>query len=179
METFIHTFQINDKVCDDLIEYHKQEKEYKFEGAAGYGGTVDYNVKQSVDVNFFNSSRDERIRSYFSELQKGYNEYCQKFEIAHLPLSTYEVNMIQYYPPGGGFKVWHWERDRGNDNRQLVYMTYLNDVPNGGTEWKNQNVTLEAKKGLSVIWPADFAWVHRGVVSPTHEKYIATGWFVY
>jgi len=179
METFIYTYQIDSEICDGLIEYHKDEKEYKFEGAAGYGGVVDHTIKQSVDVNFFNSSRDPRIRAYFEGLQKGYNDYCDKFNLHHLPLTTYETNMIQYYPPGGGFKVWHWERDRGNDNRQLVYMTYLNDVPNGGTEWKYQEVTLEAKKGLTVIWPADFAWTHRGIISPDHEKYIATGWFVY
>ena len=59
-------------------------------------------------------------------------------------------------------------------------MTYLNDVTDGGgTEWYHQEYQSNAKKGLSLIWPADFTHVHKGIVSPTQEKYIVTGWFVY
>ena len=59
-------------------------------------------------------------------------------------------------------------------------MTYLNDVTDeGGTEWMYQDVKLDARKGLSVIWPSDFTHTHRGIVSPTQEKWIATGWFSY
>ena len=36
-----------------------------------------------------------------------------------------------------------------------------------------------AVKGLTIIWPADFAWTHKGIVSPDQEKWIATGWFKY
>ena len=57
-------------------------------------------------------------------------------------------------------------------------MIYLNDVPNGGTEWKFQNIKTEAVKGDLVIWPSDFTHTHRGIVSKTHEKWKATGWFV-
>ena len=181
METFIRTFNMPESVCDDLIDYYHEKDEYKFEGVSGDGINVNKDVKDSIDVNFFNSSTDPRIKRYFSELQKGFDVYIKEFNISYIPLKTFETNMIQYYPPGGGFKEWHFERNSGThrDNRQLVYMTYLNDVPNGGTEWYYQNIKLEAKKGLSVIWPADFAWVHRGIVSKTHEKYIATGWFIY
>ena len=40
-----------------------------------------------------------------------------------------------------------------------------------------QPIKIKPKKGLSVIWPADFTYTHRGIPSPTQEKYIATGWF--
>ena len=84
---------------------------------------------------------------------------------------------IQYYKPGGGFYKWHSEKSSPEkDDISLVFMTYLNDVPKGGTEFLYQKVELEAKKGLSVIWPAEFTHVHKGVISMTHEKYIATGW---
>jgi hypothetical protein len=56
-------------------------------------------------------------------------------------------------------------------------MLYLNDVDDGGTEFKYQKLILKAKKGNLVIWPAEFTHTHRGVVSKTKEKYIATGWF--
>ena len=178
-ENFIYTFWIDKDVCDDLIRYHKNNKEYKGEGIANRQGIIDKEVKESIDVTFFNSSTDDAIKKYFDELGKGYREYLERYKIEHFNLNTEERNNIQYYPAGGGFKVWHWERDNGNANRQLVYMTYLNDVENGGTEWLYQDVKIEAKKGLSVIWPADFLFAHRGIVSHTQEKWIATGWFSY
>ena len=63
--------------------------------------------------------------------------------------------------------------------RCLVYMTYLNDVNNGGTDFKFQNLTTPAKKGLTVIWPSDWTHLHKGQVSQTDTKYIITGWLNY
>ena len=56
-------------------------------------------------------------------------------------------------------------------------MLYLNNVKNGGTEWKYQELKTEAVSGDLVIWPASFTHTHRGIISKTDEKYIATGWF--
>tara|TARA_B110000503_G_C7031512_1_gene364207 strand:+ start:48 stop:587 length:540 start_codon:yes stop_codon:yes gene_type:complete len=178
MENFIYTFQVDTTACDELIQYHKDNTEYKNIGTAG-DGSVRTDIKESVDVSFYNNSNSLAIKKYFTEIQKGYTTYVQKFNIGHFQLQT-ETHNIQYYPPGGGFKVWHYERTNETKNRQLVYMTYLNDVTDdGGTEWLYQDVKLQPKKGLSVIWPSDFAWTHRGIVSPTQEKWIVTGWFSY
>ena len=62
--------------------------------------------------------------------------------------------------------------------RVLVFMTYLNDVPDGGTMFKYQDLIVPAKKGLTLIWPTDFTHTHRGIPSPTQEKWIATGWYI-
>ena len=64
-----------------------------------------------------------------------------------------------------------------NWRRSLVFMTYLNDVEDGGTEFLYQNLTIPAKKGLTLIWPAFFTHTHKGQISKTKEKYIVTGWF--
>ena len=55
--------------------------------------------------------------------------------------------------------------------------TFLNDVPDGGTMFKYQNITIPAKKGLTLIWPAGFTHVHKGQVSHTKDKLILTGWW--
>ena len=31
--------------------------------------------------------------------------------------------------------------------------------------------------GLTVIWPADWMFLHKGVVAKKEEKFIITGWF--
>ena len=59
-------------------------------------------------------------------------------------------------------------------------MTYLNDVEDGGgKEFKYQKLRFNAKKGTTLIWPPDFTHTHRGVISPTQEKYISTGWLIH
>ena len=55
-------------------------------------------------------------------------------------------------------------------------MTYLNNVKNGGTYFKYQNLKTKAKKGLTLIWPTDFTHVHQGIISK-ETKYIVTGWY--
>ena len=38
-------------------------------------------------------------------------------------------------------------------------------------------MSVEAKKGLTLIWPATWTHTHRGIVSNDKEKYIVTGWY--
>ena len=57
-------------------------------------------------------------------------------------------------------------------------MTYLNDVTDGGeTEFYHQQLKIKAERGKTLIWPVDWTYTHRGVVSNTQEKYIITGWY--
>ena len=63
--------------------------------------------------------------------------------------------------------------------RHLVFMTYLNNVENGGTDFLYQNYTTKAIKGNTVIWPAAWTHTHKGQISKTEDKYIITGWYVF
>tara|TARA_R110002020_G_scaffold13527_1_gene48684 strand:- start:714 stop:1286 length:573 start_codon:yes stop_codon:yes gene_type:complete len=186
-ETFIESYQTDIEVCKDLIKYHKKNKEYKKAGFAYdndlQNTVINKDVKDSIDVTFYNMSQNKTIKKYFSELSKCLQQYTDKYQLGRL--HTYDANLIQYYPPGGGFKVWHCERYIGYTSGQfiaqrgLVYMTYLNDVTDGGeTEFKYQKVKVKPEIGKTLIWPPDFTHLHRGIVSPTQEKYIATGWFI-
>jgi hypothetical protein len=85
--------------------------------------------------------------------------------------------------PTQGFHSWHTERSNArmpNVTRHLVFMTYLNDISDEGeTEWKHQGLKVKPEKGLTVIWPADWTYTHRGISSKTETKYITTGWYNY
>jgi len=185
METFIKKYQIKDlSLCDDLIEYHKNNIEHKVDGVIpSTKGFLNKDIKDSIDVKFFNISQNKTIKNYFTTLSGFLKEYLKHYNI-QITVNTDFVNNIQYYPPGGGYKIWHYERDSLNNlgepisSRALVYMTYLNSVTDKGeTEWYYQKIKIKPKKGLTVIWPTDFTHLHRGIVSPTQEKYITTGWF--
>ena len=57
-------------------------------------------------------------------------------------------------------------------------MTFLNDINDGGeTEWFYQKIKVKPEKGLTLIWPTDWTYTHRGLVSKTETKYIITGWY--
>ena len=100
-------------------------------------------------------------------------------------LRTFErsqLNQFHYFQMKGFFK-WHCERGVGSEpitSRHLVFMTYLNDVTDDGeTEFFHQKLKIKPEKGLTVMWPADWTFTHRGITSPTQEKFIITGWFNY
>jgi hypothetical protein len=41
-------------------------------------------------------------------------------------------------------------------------MTYLNAVEDGGgTEFFHQNLVVQPRKGLTLVWPADWTFMHR------------------
>jgi hypothetical protein len=119
------------------------------------------------------------------QLQKCLEAYMDDYPWCnnYNPFTTKDFTNIQRYEPGQGFSAWHTERggvDPVECNRHLVFMTYLNDVTDGGeTEWLHQNIKVRAAKGRTVIWPADWTFTHRGIASPTQEKVIVTGWLSY
>ena len=180
-ENFIQTYQIDDlSICDKLIDFHSSGKQYL--GKTG-NGQVDPEKKDSIDVDL--APTDPLALEYFSHLEKAAKQYIDAYPYCNFyyPWGVSETSHVQYYKPGGGYKQWHTERfsaDAPFSQRHLVWMTYLNDITDaGGTEFAHQGVVIEPRKGLTVIWPADWTYTHRGVVSPTQEKYIITGWFSY
>ena len=178
-ENFIYRGYVSNEICDKLIDFF-QKTDKKEEGVIGADHRVDKSIKESIDVDL--RCNRELYSEYTKELQIVTNNYISIYPSCNFyaPFGTGLIN-LQYYPPGGGFKIWHTERESKNapfSHRHLVFMTYLNDVTDGGgTEFLNQNVKFDAIKGVTLIWPADWTHTHRGIISPTQEKYIVTGWF--
>ena len=175
LSNFIEEYKISDVICDQFIQYHQKNKEYKNTGVVGKGEVVK-EIKDSVDVYFHNGSQKPFILNFFQLLSKYITEYDNKYNIP--TVQTDSVHIISYYKKKGGYFNLHYERDvLGKTTRQLVYMLYCNTLKNGGTEFPFQNKILKAIKGTLVIWPSDFTHPHKGVISEEEEKYIVTGWF--
>jgi hypothetical protein len=175
--TFICGWYLNDTtICDKLIEYHKSS-EKKFEGRVGNG--VIKSQKDSIDVTL--DASDVGTQYCDVELQSVIDLYRKKYIFSDLtgPWKIREHVNIQHYPPGAGFKAWHMERSTiATAKRHLVFMTYLNDVTEGGeTEFYYQKIKIKPEKGLTLIWGSDWTFTHRGIPSMTQEKYIVTGWY--
>lgn len=191
MENFMMITHIKSSVCKELIEWFKFREILSSPGLVGEAGRssgiVDKTKKDSHDISIdpkLDLSREENfcINSYLQELNKCKEKYEEKFIFAskHRSWGLTEPFNIQYYRPNGGFKVWHSERSEMRPYRVFAWMTYLNTVDDAGeTEFFYQRVKIKPEIGKTVIWPADWTYTHRGIPSPTQDKYIITGWFDY
>jgi len=180
---FVEQYYIKKKVCDDLVKYFKNTNQ-KRPGiiSTKNGPSIISKYKKSIETTFDPDSKFTEFVNYTNELKKCVKKYLKKWKEANNceKFSITEGTNLQYYPPNGGYFVYHAERVSGykpNSNRHLVFMTYLNNVTDGGeTEWKYQKIKIQPKKGLTVIWPTDWTHTHRGLPSKTQDKYIMTGW---
>ncbi len=180
---FIIEYFIEDEtLCDDLIGLHKSTPKKEINKQCSCCNAP---IKTSSDVAFdlkFLHALPEPVQRLQGELLKATGLYSQTYPEANWVQTRVSPGVfnIQHYRPGDGFYSWHHELSAYSLEaraRAGVWMLYLNDVPDGGTEFKFQERTVQAEKGKMVLWPSYFTHEHRGVISTTTEKYIATGWF--
>jgi hypothetical protein len=173
---FINTFEVSPLRARGCIA-----------GKNGEGVEVDY-VKQSTDITFWPDFLDKEenkkewsslLSKFQHKLQFEIDNYVERYEpLENMSKFVREGYNMQKYEPGEGFYEWHCERAHiGTLPRMLVWMVYLNDVDDGGTEFMYQNHIEKAEQGKLLIWPTDWTHYHRGQVSNTKTKYILTGWY--
>jgi hypothetical protein len=169
LNNFILTDYIEESVCDSIIKY--------FENNKNLWNSPDHPVKKSIELILpFNHLYFEKLNVVLQKYKKIY-PFCDQ---GHSPWSIWENVNIQKYLPKQGFLKYHWENKFPEWSfRHLVFMTYLNTVKVGGeTDFPHQKLKIKPKKGLTVIWPASWTHVHKGL--ETKElKYIVTGWYGY
>jgi len=184
LNTHIGGWYIPEKQCDELIDFFHTHPELLTKGHITRLGKkfVDKDVKDSLEFSIHWGHHDGIIGKYRKNLHECMLNYIEKYkEVFTLPkFDVREYYNFQYYEKNGGFKPWHFETGSvSNIDRCFVFMTYLNDVEDGGTEFKYQKLITPAKKGLTIIWPAYWTHTHRGQISNTKNKYIITGWYRY
>ena len=190
-QTFIGGGYMSEEICDEVLDFYNNNKSSHRPGVVGSDGKnddsqnkfdpiVDVEAKKCTQLNIIPNAQE--LTLYNIHLQAILDDYKQKYKWADF-VKTYDIieNMIiQHYKPGEGFYKWHMEQNGYSDvvYRHLVFMTYLNDVENGGTEFYHfPDLKIQARKGLTLIWPAGWTHTHKGVISNVDEKYIITGWY--
>ena len=90
---FIEKYKIPEKICDDFIEYHKTNKEYKNKGIVG-DGYIDTSIKNSTDVTFYNNSNNQNIKIFFEHLIKTCFDDCWEIQnhLSCVPAIICELN---------------------------------------------------------------------------------------
>jgi len=179
LDNFIAGWYTTDTaVCDSILNYFNTSKNKH----VGYTGqyVIDKTIKDSIDCKI----EDNTILTeyFFKILNPCIEQYKIKYPYCdhYNPWSLVDSVNIQQYLPNGGYYQWHTERTSNAQpfsSRHLVFMTYLNSVTDQGeTEFFHQKIKIKPEKGLTIIWPADWTFTHRGISSPTEEKFIVTGW---
>lgn len=174
VESFIFETKIDATICDRLVdEFERNIDSTKFDPDRGY---IRYSSKQLSKPLFdvFTTKLHQCVEQYYNHF-----EWCATWST---PIKLWDFN-IQKYDPTKAYSNWHIEDAGPVKNkplRKLTWMTYLNDVWDGGeTQFLYQSRAFFPRKGNTLIWPAGWTHPHRGVASPSETKYIATGWFVY
>jgi prolyl 4-hydroxylase len=178
----VTTFICQDYVSDEAVNQAIQAYDCftPNRGKTGYNidsEEVDTTKKDSFDVTIVPND----CLLIQNEIRNIYSKYVYYYHLEkHIPpLYFREHYNIQKYPLNGAFHSIHADRGYGpiDQFRELVWMTYLNDVHSGGeTEFMFYKLKVQPRKGLTLIWPAGWTHIHRGLPSPTTEKIIATGW---
>ncbi len=182
LNNFIAGWYINnDSLCDNLINYFESNPN-KFKGRVGSNGEVKISEKDSTDLGILDF-KVPVIKEYLTHLYFVIKEYQKKYIYSDIGQSSWSLKPfnIQRYLPNEGFHAWHTERHNvGSSLRHLTFMTYLNNVNDGGeTEFFYQQLKIKPKKGLTLIWGTDWTFTHRGIPSKTETKYITTGHYHY
>ncbi|WP_269604511.1 2OG-Fe(II) oxygenase [Prochlorococcus marinus] len=183
---FIGSWEIESSLCDQIIAYYDKNKEKQIKGATGLGG-ISLETKDRSDISMspkdINLKGNEIFNKYFASLYELYKDYNKQWPFLASIVSTLEIGRfnIGKYRPGQHFKRIHTERSNlGTLHRLLAFMTYLNDVEDGGsTYFSHYDLDIKPRKGLTIIWPAEWTHSHKGNIVNTGSKYIITGWLTF
>ena len=182
---FIGSWIIKPSLCDEIIDYYENNQNRQSQGVTTKG--IDLDSKNRCDItlspNELNLPKNEIYKNYFESLFECYKDYNLQWPflksiVNHLEIGNFNLGK---YLPGQHFQNIHCERMGVNSlHRLLAFMTYLNDVESGGSTYFNHyDLEIKPKKGLTLLWPAEWTHSHKGNVLKSGVKYIITGWLTF
>ena len=180
-------------VADGIIAFFDKRTDLQQKGIA-FNATTSSSSSQgkvSTDISLVAiDTSDPEAFALSQVIVRGVNAGLEKY-LAERPLlrdccpeQSLFINPIfnlQRYAPNEGFKQWHCDWTISNEAtepmyRVLAWILYCNDIDSAGTEFYWQQHHEEATRGKLLIFPAGLSHIHKGRVSNTSTKTIATGW---
>ena len=172
----------NDKLCNEIIDFFESNQSLQTKGLISGGQNQE--IKKTTDISLNPSDLENPklsfLKGYFDLLNKCFLEYKEHYPFLKEIIKKIHIGHfnIQKYNPGDHFSGAHSERTNlATLHRVFAWMTYLNDVEDGGTtNFNYYKVKIKPKKGKTLIWPSEWTHVHTGDVLNNGTKYIITGW---
>ena len=186
--TFIGSWTMSPlSTCDGLIDYFELNKNKQKQGVTGDGINLD--VKNSTDIKIkpkdMKLPGNEIFEEYFHNLYSCYQDYVTEWPFLATFAKDLQISSfnLQRYQSGQHFQNLHTERNSlATLHRVFAWMTYLNDVDQedgGSTLFSHYDLAIQPRKGLTLIWPAEWTHAHKGNVLKANNKYIITGWMTF
>lgn len=178
-EVIAHTEQainLGSNIRSSSTEY-MDDGESVYNSGEFYGGELN-RLDYSYLLSYTNRKLCTDVNSCLSSCAKHYVDKYQTLKTVEMVSTDIKV---QKTPPGGGYHLWHYEDAcLAHSARELVWMIYLNDIPEGEgeTEFLYQRRRIQPTAGTVVIWPAGYTHTHKGNTVLTTDKYILTGWYI-
>lgn len=183
MSNFVGVYEnlASDDYCDRMVSKLNELLDNCSE-SNDFGENANGGLRNRKDASRY---FDRDAQDLASETNCILNQALSFYQEDHPALGMHEFYSIsckvQRTKPKGGFHTWHSEQGSNGDTaaRCLVWMVYLNDTPEGEgtTEFIEQGMQLQPKKGTVVLFPAAWTHTHRGNPVYSGNKYIATGWY--
>lgn len=185
LDNFICGYHNDDyQIIDEIITFYNDSPDKRKGLVYDHTGQIVVDNQRKLSTDLPLSLNANLCQRYVCDyLQPALQKYMDKYEQLSVlyPWAVQQVINIQHYDLNEGFFEWHCERngsDIQNKDRVLVFMTYLNDVTDDGeTEFLYQKLKVKPTKGLTLFWPVDWNFTHRGITSKTQTKTIVTGWY--
>ena len=182
---FIGSWIIDYSLCDEIIAYYEKNKQKQSQGVTA--GGMNLATKDRRDITLtpqeLNLPENEIYKIYFQSLFECYKDYNLQWPFLSGIVNDLDIGgfNIGKYEPGQHFQKIHCERSGLSSlHRLFAFMTYLNDVEDGGSTYFNHyDLDIKPKKGLTLIWPAEWTHSHKGNLLKTGVKYIITGWLTF
>ena len=179
---FISSWMLNDTdMCDEIVNFFEANPVEQSIGTIG--GGINESQKKTTDISIkpklLEQEKYKIFNTYIKNLVNCFNDYKEQWPflntIKGVEIGTFN---LQKYSPGGHFSAVHTERGSYDTmHRVLAFMTYLNDVKEGGeTAFHYYDINVKPQKGKTIIWPAEWTHAHSGSIVKQGCKYIATGW---
>ena len=180
---FIGSWFLNDTtICDDIITFFEKNKKLQHQGTTGIGVNIKHKKTTDITINpnMLKEPNYQVFQNYFEKLQECYLDYKDQWPFLKKFLNKVKIGSfnVQKYLPGDHFSNLHSERTQLSAlHRVFAFMTYLNDVEDGGTtDFEFYKLKVKPEKGKTLIWPAEWTHAHTGSVLKSGSKYIITGW---
>ena len=180
---FIGAWNIeNDDLCREIINFFEENKNLQRDGVTGSGKNQE--IKKTTDIvvnpNDLKYPKFNCLNNYIQHLYRNFKDYQNQWPFLKNLVKKMHIGKfnIQRYTPGGHFAKVHTERSSiASSHRLFAWMTYLNNVDDGGTtNFSHYDIEIEPETGKTLIWPAEWTHAHNGKILNSGVKYIITGW---
>ena len=173
----------NNNLCNEIIDFFEKNQNLQKKGGTS-DASNNKKVKSTTDITIRPIDLKDKnfnvFNNYMKELHNCYVDYQKQWPFLKSMVNDIQIPPfnIQKYNPGDHFSTVHSERTSLNTlHRLFAFMTYLNDVEDGGeTHFTHYKFKIKPETGKTLIWPAEWTHAHTGKILKSGTKYIVTGW---